>query len=88
MRQLFIVFSLIGSFIVFSLTINLFDTMFMFLLFGILPGRAEPLSANHMLTIYSVATTGVIGYAVHTQVIALAKLLFRLPTTTPARRSS
>jgi hypothetical protein len=73
MRQAVICMSLIGSFIVFALTIDLLNSIFMFLLFGILPGREEPLSANHMLAIYALATVFVFAYATRTTVQSLLR---------------
>lgn len=63
MRQVIVSLSLIGSFMVLALTIDLFDSLVMFLLFGILPGRVDPLSANQMLGIYATASVLVGGYA-------------------------
>jgi hypothetical protein len=54
-RKLIISTCLVGSFVIFAAVINLYDAMFMFLLFGILPGRDEQLSANQMLVLYSTA---------------------------------
>ncbi len=75
MRQGVIIASLIGSFLVFALTIDLFDTLFMFVLFGIIPGRVEPLSANQMLLIYAVASLGTIAYALRGRITLLVRLL-------------
>ena len=63
MRQVVVWSSLIGSAFVLALTVELFDNMVMFLLFGILPGRVEPLSADQMLLIYGVATASVFLYS-------------------------
>ena len=74
MRQLIIALNLLGSFILLALTIDLFDTLFMFALFGILPGQAEPLSANQMLTIYAAASIFVFIYALRAQIIGFFRL--------------
>ena len=63
MRQAIIWLNLTGSFIVFALTIQLFDVVVMFLLFGIIPGRIEPLSADQMLAIYGAAAAVVCLYS-------------------------
>jgi hypothetical protein len=55
MRKLIISTCLAGSFFIFAAVINLYDALFMFLLFGILPGRDEQLSANQMLVLYGAA---------------------------------
>lgn len=63
MRQATTILSLLGSFIIFALTVNLFETSVMFVLFGILPDGSQRLSANQMLTIYLAATVLVLGNA-------------------------
>ena len=75
MRQLIIASSLIGSFLIFSMVVNLFDTLVMFLLFGILPGRSEPVSANNMLAIYTAATFVVAGYAFRSNLTSIGTSL-------------
>lgn len=75
MRQGVIIANLTGSFIVFALTIDLFDTLFMFVLFGIVPGRTEPLSANQMLFIYSAASIVTVAYALRGRFVAMARSL-------------
>ncbi len=75
MRQLLTYLNIFGSFIVLALTIDLFDTMFMFLLFGVLPNRSEPLSANQMLMIYGAASVIVAGFAVRSSVVLLLSSL-------------
>lgn len=44
--------SLSGSLMIFGMVTDLPDTMLMFLLFGIVPGRTEPVSAELMLVSY------------------------------------
>ena len=75
MRQLIIASSLIGSFLIFSMVVNLLVTLVMFLLFGILPGRPEPVSANNMLAIYTAATIVVAGYAFRSNISSLSSSL-------------
>jgi len=75
MRQLIIAFSLTGSFALFALVTNLFDTAVMFLLFGILPGQTEPLSANQMLAIYATASVFVSLYALRPGIVTISNLL-------------
>lgn len=75
MRQVIIVLSLTGSFMVLATVINLFDTLIMFLLFGILPDRTTPLSANQMLMIYGSATLVVAVYASRGAVISFQRAL-------------
>jgi hypothetical protein len=74
MRQVVVWLSLTGSALVFALTIDLFDVMVMFLLFGILPGRIEPLSADQMLAIYGVATASVCLYSLRSTLLGLVRL--------------
>ncbi len=64
MRQAITIFSLFGSFVIFALTVNLFETVVMLLLFGVLPDRSEPISANVMLSVYVASGTLVFGYIV------------------------
>lgn len=56
MRQVVTTLSLVGSFVIFALTIDLFGQVVMFALFGFVPGRSEPLSADQMIGIYAFAT--------------------------------
>ena len=44
--------SLFGSAIIFCLATNFIETLFMFLLFGFIPGKSEPFSAQEMLAFY------------------------------------
>jgi hypothetical protein len=74
MRQVVVWMSLAGSAFILALTINLFDGLFMFLLFGILPGRVEPLSADQMLAIYGMATASVCVYALRSTLQSLVRL--------------
>lgn len=62
MRQAIITFNLIGSFVIYALSIDLFDNLIMFLLFGIVPGKNEQLSANQMLLLYTIAAVAVTVY--------------------------
>ena len=71
MRQTLIIASLVGSTVIFALVIDLFDTLFMFLLFGILPGQGQRLSANEMLTIYGGAAAAVLIYGLRARLSAL-----------------
>jgi len=75
MRQLIIAFSLTGSFSLCARVTNLFDTAVMFLLFGILPGQTEPLSANQMLAIYATASVFVSLYALRPGIVTISNLL-------------
>ena len=75
MRQVIIGLSLLVSFVIFALTVQLFDVLVMFLLFGILPGQARPLSANQMLAIYGGATVLVAGYALRGHIASLSARL-------------
>lgn len=62
MRQVLISASLTGSFVVYALTINLFDSLLMFLLFGILPDGTEQLTPNQMLMMYLMIALGITSY--------------------------
>ena len=84
MRQAITVISLLGSFMVFALTIDLFDSLFMFVLFGVVPGRAEPIAANQMLSIYAASTIVVLLFSVRQQIIAV----LRFARFSATRRSS
>jgi hypothetical protein len=63
MRESLIISSIVGSFIIFCLSIDFFDALIMFVLFGVLPGQVSPLSASSMLVIYTSAATVVGMYA-------------------------
>ena len=84
MRQLIISLNLIGSFAVFAVVTDLFEQMLMFILFGFVPGLAEPLTANQMLGIYGLATAGVTAYALRRQ---LSRISHLLPQTGSVKRS-
>lgn len=75
MRQVIITFSLLGSFIIFASTVQLFDVVVMFLLFGIVPGHHEPISARIMLIGYAAAAVGTMGYILRAKVPVLAQKL-------------
>lgn len=62
MRQAITILCLVGSFVIFSLTINLLEVVVMLLLFGILPDRNEPIPANVMLAVYAASGAFVLGY--------------------------
>lgn len=63
MRRMLIIASLAGSLIVFALSVNLFDTLFMFIFFGVVPFKSEPIPADEMLLVYIVAGAFVLAYA-------------------------
>ncbi|GEM_PF-1560627 len=63
MRRSLIATSLAGSFIIFSLTIDLFDAIFMFVFFGVIPFTTEPIPAMQMLLVYMAAGLFVLSYA-------------------------
>lgn len=52
MRNIITYLSLSGSLAIFGMVTDLPDTVLMFLLFGIVPGRTEPVSAELMLLSY------------------------------------
>lgn len=78
MRQIIITTSLIGSLAIFALTIDLFEHVVMFALFGFIPGRSEPLSANQMLAIYSFATLCATSYQLRAHLAVNAKRLLAI----------
>lgn len=59
MRRSLIIASLAGSFGILTLTSGVFEHLFMFVLFGMLPGSNEPLSASAMLALWGLVLTGV-----------------------------
>lgn len=75
MRQAIVAVSLLGSLTIFALSVHLFDTLVMFLLFGILPGQERQLSANQMLTIYFAATAIVTLYGLRGATVSLTRML-------------
>lgn len=64
MKNTLTIINLFGSFIIFALVTDLFDHAFMFLLFGFIPGREEPLTANQMLIIYGISAVAVFSYGI------------------------
>lgn len=83
MRESLIITSLIGSFIVFCMSIDLFNAVVMFVLFGILPGQTNPLPAASMLAIYSAGAVLIAIYALRGGVAVILQAFTR-----SARRSS
>jgi hypothetical protein len=81
MRRLLIAGSLAGSFVVFALSIDLFDALFMFVFFGVTPLRAEPIPALEMLMVYSVAGFVVITYALRGSIMSLLRIVQRKLST-------
>lgn len=64
MRKTVILTSLIGSFCVFGITSGFFEAAFMFVLFGIVPGNAYPLSPVTMLTIFTASLGAFLSFNV------------------------
>lgn len=60
MRRVIIGSCLIGQLIIFCLTANLFESLTMFLLFGVVPWQQTALSPQIMLGFYYVAASAVI----------------------------
>lgn len=77
MRQAIITLCLFGSFIVFALTVNLFDTLVMFILFGILPNDTTRVSPDQMLLIHGGSALVITLYALRRSVRTGAKLVVR-----------
>lgn len=80
MRNSLIKVSLAGSLIVFALTIDLFDAIFMFVFFGIVPLKAEPIPAVQMLLVYTAAGLFVLTYAFRANIKPLLHSLRRKET--------
>lgn len=80
MRRFIIIASLAGSFLIFALTIDLFDAIFMFVFFGVLPFKATPIPATEMLAIYSLAGVAVVAYALRNRLSALVRSMHRKTT--------
>jgi hypothetical protein len=80
MRRLVIIASLVGSLTVFALSIDLFDALFMFIFFGVIPGRVEPLPAFEMLMVYSIAGLIVVTFALRGWIAQLVHSLQRKTT--------
>jgi hypothetical protein len=57
MRKYVIISSLIGSAVIFCMVIDVFDSLFMFLLFGMIPGVDTPLTPQQMLLLYALIAT-------------------------------
>ena len=68
MRRSLITTSLVGSLTIFVLTIDLFDAIFMFVFFGIVPFNTEPIPAIQMLLVYVAAGAFVLAYALRTRI--------------------
>lgn len=80
MRRMLIISSLTGSLIIFALTIDFFDAVFMFVFFGVVPFKAQPIPAIEMLLIYSLAGIAVLTYALRGSVQNLLRSLHKKPT--------
>lgn len=52
MKRTITYINLFGSLLIFCFATNIFDSIFMFLFFGIVPGRVDPISAQEMLAFY------------------------------------
>jgi hypothetical protein len=84
MRQAIIIFCHLGSLTVLAASTDLFEHFVMFVLFGFLPGREQPLSANQMLAIYGFATVAVFAFTTLTPAL---RLLRRVRLALTIRRS-
>lgn len=80
MRRLLIIASLAGSITIFALSIDLFDSLFMFVLFGVVPFKAQPIPATEMMLIYSLAGLAVLTYAFRGSLQSLLRSLHRKST--------
>lgn len=80
MRRLLIKASLAGSLIVFALSIDLFDAIFMFVFFGVVPLKAEPIPAVQMLLVYMAAGLFVLAYGFRANIKPLLSSLRRKQT--------
>lgn len=80
MRRTLIITSLLGSLVIFALTIDLFDAIFMFVFFGVTPFRAEPIPAVQMLLVYSLTASVIIVYALRGRIESLRHSLARKAT--------
>lgn len=67
MKQTIIYSSLVGWFILFCLATNLFESIAMFLLFGIVPWSSTALSAQSMLLFYFVIAAAMLFIGVKHQ---------------------
>lgn len=75
MRQAVIYVSLCGSLILYMLTINLFESMLLFVLFGLMPGSEQQLSAAQMLTIHGVIGSALASYVARRHIRNAARAL-------------
>ena len=75
MRTSIIIASLIGSFLVFSASTDLFNSLFMLVLFGVVPGSNVPLPADQMLTIYALCASVIVAYCLRGGAHNLIRLL-------------
>ena len=80
MRRAIIYTCLIGWLVIFCLTINFFESLAMFLLFGIVPWSHASLSARDMLAFYYLTTSLVVFIVIRKQ---FKNLLANTPTTQP-----
>ena len=75
MRQFVIYGSLFGSLTILMLTINLFDTLLMFIFFGIVPNSTQQLSANQMLTVHGSIALLLAAYAFRRKITSLVQAI-------------
>jgi ABC-type glycerol-3-phosphate transport system permease component len=64
MRRFIITSSLIGSLIIFLLTLNVPDSLVMFILFGMIPGTSTVVSAGQMQSLWLVSAFLVVGISI------------------------
>lgn len=82
MRRTVIQGCLIGWLVIFGISINLFETVILFLLFGIVPWETAPLSAQFMLTFYTLVAGVVVGISTNRQLLKNYRIRSHLQTTT------
>jgi hypothetical protein len=89
MNRALIIASLSGSFLVYGAVINLYDTLLMFMFFGILPGGINRVSADQMFLMYEIIGLALSAYLIIRSVRFIVPRVKRTlepqPTTTRRR---
>lgn len=71
MRRAIIYSSLVGQLVIFCLASNIFESITMFLLFGVVPWQTSPLSPQIMLSFYYLAASSILVFCFRKQIAEL-----------------
>ena len=75
MRRAIIYSCLVGQLVILCLVTNAFESLTMFVLFGVVPWQSTPLSPHAMLSFYYLAAGTIITFCFRKQITALPQNL-------------